>query len=147
MHLASNRVSAETVQIISPDLGILEKVFDIFPVPIDMITNSVTYQSRKEIEGYERLVEKLQSTMQMATPIICIENTEDNYLQAIYMVLEEYVEPFNPDKRLLALTGNSTLSWAVENGVESIDAYIVPDMHWMHALQLKINNGVISNKK
>lgn len=125
--------------------GLIDEVFPVVTLDMEDIANCVTDESRRAMKDYPALNISLDMDG-MKNPLIVILNTPENRQEAIKHVHKPYVEKYQEDKQYLALTGNSRLTYAIDNGYTQISCILVQDMNWMHAVQLILERGKIVNK-
>jgi hypothetical protein len=79
----------------------------------------------------------------MRDPIIVIKNTTDNYFMAIRNITPDLILPYDPNRPLLAYTGNQRIALAEWKNFSHISTIEMPDVHWAHAAHLKLQDGVV----
>jgi len=145
-YLSSLHTSVNATYFDQHDMSIQESMFIANNIDIEEIFSVTTYESRRNMKGYMGLSRRIAKDG-MTQPIIVIENTDKNFSDAIRQVKSEYI---NRDSRegsnWLALTGNSRLAFAEDYLYDSISCYIVPNLYYMHAVQLIQQNGVIKHE-
>lgn len=127
------------IQIVSvnEELEILEKTFTVETIPIADIADSVTRESREQVEGFGNLEQGILSNG-MRNPIIVTRNYEEAYEHAAVNVEKAFVSPYDPSKPFLCLFGNQRLAIAIRNGFEAISAIVVSTPFWAITLHHKL---------
>lgn len=126
--------------------GSLESIdFETEILNISDIHSVVTDKSRRQMKGYNPLKKSIFKSG-MIDPIIVILNNIETWKAAIFKIKEEYINYPNYNKKYIALTGNSRLTMAKDMGFIQIEAIIVPNMVWMHTVQLNLQGGVIKHE-
>lgn len=122
---------------------VLEAEYAVTGVALDLIAPHVS--QRKNLKGFEALAKDIQANT-MINPIIVIPNTQKNYDLASRNVVEEFLCEYNPDKNVLAYSGNQRLEVARQLDIEVIDCILCENVEWAHAISLKLNEGKLENE-
>ena len=115
------------------------KTFWTFKVGLDFIFRPV--KNRKELKGYKDTLASINK-YGMRTPIILLDNNQENYEKPLELVKKEFIVRWNPTNKYLAYSGNSRIEIAREIGCDTIDAILVDDMRWAHAAHLALQGKV-----
>ena len=115
------------------------KTFLAFNVGLDFIFCPDT--DRKQLKGYKETLASINK-YGMKTPIILLENTQENYEKPLELVKKDLIVDWNPDRKYLAYSGNSRIEIAKELGCDTIDAILVDDMRWAHAAHLALQGRI-----
>ena len=115
------------------------KTFWTFSVGLDFIFRPV--KNRKELKGYKDTLASINK-YGMKTPIILLDNNQENYEKPLEFVKKEFIVRWNPTNKYLAYSGNSRIEIAKEIGCDTIDAILVDDMRWAHAAHLALQGKV-----
>jgi len=112
---------------------------DIYVIKLDDIAPAVNLRSRETLSGFSKLEEAVLQNMYH--PVVLVENTWENYSNAIETVHKGMQEGYYPKRRYLCLFGNQRLAIASRNGYDSISAVCLKDVNRAIVIG-KYNEGI-----
>ena len=85
-------------------------------------------------------------TAGLQTPLILINNTQENYDLAIRGIRPDLIQPRDESKSFLCYAGNQRLTAIKKLGYDTVHCLFVEDIHWAHAVHLVLQKGKIINE-
>lgn len=82
----------------------------------------------------------------LQTPLILIDNTQENYDLAIRGVRPDLIQPRDTSRPFLCYAGNQRLTAIKKLGYDTVHCLFVEDIHWAHAVHLVLQKGKIINE-
>ena len=98
-------------------------------VHIDTIDTVIDYKNNTA------LLDSLM-TAGLQTPIVIVNNTEENYT---YITQNKNTEKRESNKPFLCYSGNQRLAAVKKLGYDTVHCIFVEDVHWAHAVHLVLN--------
>lgn len=135
--LIAKNSSIITTYLMTPD-GLESESFNPMDASISLICRAVKH------DRVQKSLANSFNEVGLLDPIIVIPNTYPNWFASQRGVKNHH--PWLKSYPLLAYTGNQRLTIARKLGYDTISCIIAEDVHWAHAYQLILQDGVINNE-